>query len=128
MEIVIIDDDLIYRMIVTKMIKIIDASLTINQCENGKAGLAMLERFSNSKQKVVVLLDINMPVLDGWGFLEQVEKSNFYNLDQLIIYIVSSSTDESDILTAKKYGFVKNFFHKPLSREDLEAIISSDYP
>lgn len=126
MEIVIIDDDLIYRMIITKMIKIIDASLTINQCEDGKAGLAMLEHLSNSKQKVVVLLDINMPVLDGWGFLEQIEKSNFYNLDQLIIYVVSSSTDESDILKATKYGFVKSFLHKPLSREDLEAITGTD--
>jgi CheY-like chemotaxis protein len=124
MEIFIIDDDLIQRMIVSKMMKMIDPTLVINQCENGKIGLAMLEQHNNSIQKIIVLLDINMPILDGWGFLEQIEKSNFYNLPQLSIYIVSSSIDESDISKASEYGFVKGFLHKPLSSEDLNAIIS----
>jgi CheY-like chemotaxis protein len=126
MEIFIIDDDLIQRMIVSKMIKIIDPTLLTTHCENGKIGLDMLEKQSNSNQKIIVLLDINMPVLDGWGFLDQIEKSNFYNLDQLSIYIVSSSIDESDILKANQYGFVKSFLHKPLSREDLSTIIDID--
>ncbi len=123
MEIFVIDDDLIQRMIVSKMIKIIYPSISINECENSKIGLAMLEQHKNSNQKIIVLLDINMPILDGWGFLDQIEKSNFYNLHQLSIHIVSSSTDESDILKANQYKFVSKFFHKPLSREDLNAII-----
>jgi CheY-like chemotaxis protein len=126
MEIFIIDDDLIQRMIVSKMIKIINPSLVVTQCENGKIGLAMLEQHSNSNQKIIVLLDINMPILDGWGFLDQIEKSNFYNLHQLSIYIVSSSIDESDISRASQYGFVKNFLHKPLSKEDLTTVIGID--
>jgi DNA-binding LytR/AlgR family response regulator len=47
MEIFIIDDDLIQRMIVSKIIKMIDPTLVINQCENGKIGLAILEKHSN---------------------------------------------------------------------------------
>jgi len=124
MEIFIIDDDLIQRMIVSKMMKMIDPTLVITQCENGKIGLAMLEQHSNSNQKIIVLLDINMPILDGWGFLEQIKEHNFYNLHQLSIYIVSSSTNESDILKGSQYEFVKSFLHKPLSSEDLNAIIS----
>jgi CheY-like chemotaxis protein len=126
MEIFIIDDDLIQRMIISKMIKTIDPTLVINQSENGEIGLAMLKQHSDSHQKIIILLDINMPVLDGWGFLDQIEKSNFYNLDQLSIYIVSSSIDESDILKANQYEFVKSFLQKPLSREDLSTIISAD--
>ena len=126
MELFIVDDDLIQRMIVAKMIKIIDPNLVITQCENGKIGLAMLEKHSNSTQKIIVLLDINMPILDGWGFLDQIEKSNFYNLHQLSIHIVSSSIDESDISKASQYGFVKSFFHKPLSREDLNTVLGMD--
>jgi CheY-like chemotaxis protein len=67
-----------------------------------------------------------MPVLDGWGFLDQIEKCAFYNIQQLVIYIVSSSTDESDLLKSKKYKFVSGFFHKPISSKNLASIIGSD--
>lgn len=125
-ELFIIDDDPIYRLIVSKTINKIDSSLIINQCENGEIGLAKLECLRNSNHKIIVFLDINMPILDGWGFLDEIEKYNFYDLHQLIIYIVSSSTDESDKLRAKGYGFVKDFFHKPLKREEIKTIIGID--
>jgi DNA-binding NarL/FixJ family response regulator len=57
------------------------------------------------------------------AFLEQIEKSDFYNIHHLFIYIVSSSTDESDILKAQQYGFVKGFLHKPITSEDINRII-----
>jgi hypothetical protein len=47
----------------------------------------------------------------------------FYNIHHLFIYIVSSSTDESDILKAQQYGFVKGFLHKPITSEDINRII-----
>ncbi len=43
----------------------IDPNLVSTICENGKIGLAMLEKHSNSYQKIIVFLDINMPILDG---------------------------------------------------------------
>lgn len=125
-ELFIIDDDPIYRLIVSKTVNTIDASLIINQCENGEIGLAKLEYLRNSNHEIIVLLDINMPILDGWGFLDEIEKCHFYNLHQLIIYIVSSSTDESDKSRAKRYGFVKDFFHKPLKRAEIKTIIGID--
>jgi CheY-like chemotaxis protein len=60
-----IDDDLIFRMIVSKTINKMDSSLVINQCENGAIGLNMLK---TCNYKIIVLLDINMPVIDGWSF------------------------------------------------------------
>jgi CheY-like chemotaxis protein len=122
-ELYIIDDDLIFRMIVSKTINKMDSSLVINQCENGAIGLNMLKEQSDANYKIIVLLDINMPVIDGWSFLEQIEKSDFYNIHHLFIYIVSSSTDESDILKAQQYGFVKGFLHKPITSEDINRII-----
>lgn len=125
-ELFIIDDDPIHRLIVSKMVTSINPTLTISQCENGEIGLSKLEFLRNSTHKIIVFLDINMPILNGWGFLDEIEKCNFYNLNQLVIYIVSSSTDESDILKAKGYGFVKGFFHKPLKREDIRTLIGMD--
>jgi CheY-like chemotaxis protein len=123
-ELFIIDDDNIYRMIVARMISRVDAGLFITQCENGKIGLSILEQKSNIKSEVIVLLDINMPILNGWGFLEEVAQQNFFDIKLLKIYIVSSSTDKSDLLKAEKYNFVKGFLHKPLSKEDIASIVN----
>jgi CheY-like chemotaxis protein len=123
-ELFIIDDDNIYRMIVSRMINRIDADLFITQCENGQIGLSILEQKSTNTNEVIVLLDINMPILNGWGFLEQVAKQNFFDIKLLKIYIVSSSTDKSDLLKAEKYDFVKGFLHKPLSKEDISSIVN----
>lgn len=125
-EIIIIDDDSIFRMIVSKTINKIDTSVIISECENGEIGLAKLESLTNSNHKIIVFLDINMPILDGWGFLDEIEKRNFYNLPQLLIYMVSSSIDINDILRAKQYEFIKGFFHKPLKRNEIKAIIEID--
>lgn len=125
-EIFIIDDDPIYRMIVSKMISIIDSSVIIKQCENGEIGLSKLENLKNADHNIIVLLDINMPILDGWEVLDEIEKSNFYNLHQLRIYTVSSSTDESDIQKSKKYKLLNGFFSKPLSKEAIKTIIDTD--
>jgi DNA-binding NarL/FixJ family response regulator len=99
-----------------------DSSLVINQCENGAIGLNMLKEQSDANYKIIVLLDINTSY--WWlELLEQIEKSDFYNIHHLFIYIVSSSTDESDILKAQQYGFVKGFLHKPITSEDINRII-----
>jgi CheY-like chemotaxis protein len=123
-ELFIIDDDPIQRIIISKMVKLVDSSLEINQIGNGEKGLDKLEKIKNSNHPVILILDINMPVLDGWGFLDKIEKANFYNLPQLFIYMVSSSTDEIDIVKAQRYSFVKRFLHKPLSKKDISAIIN----
>ena len=124
MKILIVDDDWVYRTIASRMMSLIDSSLTIEESENGEKGLANLEKQTDPNQKTVVLLDINMPVLDGWEFLEQIKKDDLYNLKQLDIYMVSSSTNESDILKAERFDFIKGFIHKPLSEENIKAIIS----
>src|SRR6056297_1715874 len=96
-ELFIVDDDQVFRLIVSKMIKYRDATVGICECENGEIGLAELKKRENAAHKMIVLLDINMPVVDGWTFLEEIEKNGFYNLPQLDIYMVTSSVDESDI-------------------------------
>jgi CheY-like chemotaxis protein len=121
-EIFIIDDDLIYRMIVSRTITKIDANMQISQCENGQLGLDMLKTRALDT-KIIILLDINMPVLNGWGFLDEIKRNDFYDIPNLSIYLVSSSTDESDMFKAKQYSFLDGFLHKPLNKEDISALI-----
>ncbi len=108
-ELFIIDDDPIYRLIVSKFVSRINPAISVNQCENGEVGLASLKSLQDTNHRIIVILDLNMPVLDGWGFLDEIKKNNFYNLDQLTINIVTSSTDELDKSRAQQHDFVKGF-------------------
>jgi CheY-like chemotaxis protein len=65
-----------------------------------------------------------MPVLDGWEFLDEISSANEANLENTSLYILSSSTDESDIEKAKQYHLVREFYHKPLSEEDINEILA----
>lgn len=121
---IIIDDDPILRIVVQKMVKQIDSSVICHHCENGEVGLRVLETFFNSNRPIMVILDINMPLLDGWSFLDSLENKDTKTIKNIQLYIVSSSTDESDKLRAKNYNLVNKFFHKPLYNADIKEILN----
>ena len=125
-EIIIIDDDPILRLLVQKRIHNIDSSIRCHPCENGKLGLEAMAPFLISANPIGVLLDINMPVLDGWGVLDHLEKLNLVTIKNIQVYIVSSSIDKSDVLKANQYALVKKFFHKPLKKEDIIEILNGN--
>lgn len=121
--ILIIDDDLIVRMITQQMIKIVDESVFCKSFENGALGLSFLETLENTSDEFMILLDINMPVLDGWGFLDGLEKISEKIISRLTIYVVTSSTDENDKRKANSYKTVKKIFKKPLTKQDIIEIL-----
>lgn len=123
--VLIVDDDPIVRLILQKMIHNFNSSVICHQCDNGYEGLAVLETLQNATDAIVVLLDINMPVLNGWEFLDSLQKINLDSFNTFQLYIVSSSTDESDKVKAQSYPVIKNFYHKPLSQQDIEEILNS---
>ena len=123
--VLIVDDDTIVRLVIQKMIHKLDGSVNCHQCDNGVVGLAVLETLQNSTDIIVVLLDINMPVLNGWGFLDGLQNINLDSFNKFQLYIVTSSTDESDKLKAQSYPVIKKLYHKPLSKQDVTEILNS---
>ncbi|MHA6279550.1 response regulator [Salinimicrobium sp. CAU 1759] len=122
-QVLIIDDDKISRLITRKLIHSIDADLNIHECPGGLDGVNMLEKLRHTPKNIIVLLDINMPDLNGWEFLEQmlIKDLNFKNLK---LFIVTSSIYESDRLKAEQNLLVEKLYHKPLSRNDLREILN----
>lgn len=122
--VLIVDDDPIVRLVIQTMIHNLDSSVNCLQGNNGMVGLALLETLQNATDAIVVLLDINMPVLNGWEFLDRLQKINLDSFSQFQLYMVTSSTDESDKLKAQSYPVIKKFYHKPLSKQDIEEILT----
>ena len=115
----IIDDDKIFTFVLKK---ILEKNKNFNQIldfKNGEEVLLMLT--SHDFKPDVILLDINMPVIDGWQFLEALEK--LPNKEQYKIFIMSSSIDKTDIEKSKTFSTVVDFISKPINNEKLNKLI-----
>jgi len=120
----VIDDDLIYSIAIKHIIKRAEISTDTLFFKNGQVAL---EYFTKNLADLallpdVILLDLNMPILDGWQFLDKYEPL----IDQLSkiipVYIVSSSVDEDEYNKAKLFHTVKDFIVKPITVERLQQI------
>lgn len=86
-------------------------------------GLAYIQNdHSNSFGSTILLLDLNMPTITGWEFLEQFEKFSDEIQAPISIYLLSSSVDQRDKDKAKANKSVKGFISKPLSSEIISSI------
>lgn len=121
--VLLVDDDPIFNWVSTKMIEKLGSNLTINSLLDGKKALDFLHANYSDKSFYYILLDINMPILNGWGFLDALEKMGSIKSDNVSIHIVSSSTDKSDQQKADSYRLVNGFINKPFSLEQIKSIL-----
>lgn len=122
----IIDDDKIYQFASSKLLQKHHSDVEVICFDDGLMGLEYLMENDNDPNKIpdVLLLDINMPVMDGWSFLDEMTKIPSPHLDEMTIYIVSSSIDTRDLEKVKEYKSVKDYLVKPLSGDDYKKLFS----
>lgn len=120
---IIIDDDRLFQTIVSKMMHMVNPELKLIMCENGQSGLEALANIGGEAEMTILLLDINMPVMDGWSFLDVYGSLSLQIKEKIRLYMVTSSTDPDDILRAKENPDVINLYIKPLSMEDIKSIL-----
>lgn len=70
----------------------------------------------------IIFLDINMPGMNGWEFLDEYKSFDGKVKDRCKIYMLTSSIDPSDIKKSQSYSSVKDFITKPLTKEKLEKL------
>ncbi|HMI08694.1 MAG TPA: response regulator [Flavobacterium sp.] len=121
-QIYIIDDDDIFVFVLKKLLQKTKRFHDIIDVRNGSEAIELLtvQHAANAKLPELIFLDLNMPILDGWQFLDEVEKLPFK--DELKIYIISSSIDPKEIEKSKEYSTVRSFVSKPVTMEWLHKI------
>nr|WP_294944004.1 response regulator [uncultured Mucilaginibacter sp.] len=121
----VVDDDEIYTFTVKRIIARSEIAEKTIFFHNGKAALDFFVANAQNKLELpdLILLDINMPVLDGWQFLEQYVKLVPRFDKKITLFIVSSSIDEEDYARARAIEAVSDFIVKPLTVEHLHNIL-----
>ena len=125
-SILLVDDDEINNFISIKLIKKAVDNADIKACLNGRFAideLAEIQKDSPAKLPDFILLDINMPIMNGWEFLDEYKRLNIDPLGKSKIFIISSSVFSNDISKARSYPLVRNFVSKPLSVEKIKEML-----
>lgn len=125
-SILLVDDDEINNFISVKLIKKIMLNTEIKTCLNGKFAIDLLleiKATAPDEMPEYILLDINMPIMNGWEFLEEYDRLNIDPSGKTKIYIISSSVFNNDIVKAKSYPVVRDFISKPLSVDKIKDML-----
>ncbi|MCL6218878.1 response regulator [Zunongwangia pacifica] len=123
LEVILVDDDDIVLMMQQKMICRCEIS---SEPVIFKSALETLEylntpdNLNDKKKEYLILLDINMPIMSGWQFLDKIKEHPLH--DQIHVIMVTSSIDQKDRIRAKKYQRVIDYIEKPVTLKHCESL------
>jgi CheY-like chemotaxis protein len=117
------DDNYFHQIVINKM----NIVHKIDVVTDGVRALEYLTK-DNQTQPELIFLDINMPRMNGWEFLEEYKKTNIKSKSKIIIMILTTSANPDDLKKAKEIEEVSGFETKPLSTESLAEILRQYFP
>ena len=123
-KILCVDDDPITLMLCKMVITKSSFSNEIITAKNGQEALNFFDTLKTTiaTKPQLIFLDLNMPVMDGWEFLDGFSTLEFLDFHETKVIILSSTIDPEDLEKSKKYPMVIDFLSKPISKEMLEYL------
>lgn len=124
-----IDDDTVFQFTAKILLKKkfhIDNVLLFN---NGQEAFDYFETHKDQKNKMpsVIFVDINMPLMNGWEFIEKITPYSNNELENVDVYMISSSIDNRDVEKSKEFKLIKEFVSKPLTINVFENLLSKRF-
>ena len=120
----IVDDDSLYTLLLKKKIDKLHLCNKIMSFANGENAINQIKQYIETKEELpdIVFLDINMPIMNGWEFMEEFIKLLPLLHKKISIYISSSSIAAEDRMKAQSYEAIENYISKPIENETLLKI------
>lgn len=127
-HVLLIDDDEVNNFINARLLRKLSVSENIKVSCNGAEGLRYLQQLPPHSEAFpdLLLLDINMPVMDGFEFLHQFSTMDFEGKRPVVIMLTTSS-NEKDLYQVRQFAEVAGFLNKPLNEEKLQEIVQKHF-
>ena len=121
----IVDDDDVYQFTIKKTIESLNLAKSIIAFSDGEEALNFMIENLNKDEELpdIILLDINMPIMDGFQFMEEYIMIKPRLNKKITIYMVSSSVDQADIDRANKISDISDYIIKPIKPGKIKSII-----
>jgi CheY-like chemotaxis protein len=123
----IIDDDKIYRFLLSWIINKNNLAENIISFSNGEEALQYLtdNKATNEKIPDAVFLDVSMPIMDGWQFMEEYATIKTEIKKKVVVFMLSSSVNPIDIERANNISEISDYIFKPIDVEGINGIFKN---
>lgn len=125
-NLLVIDDDEIIWVLIKDMLQELQLVKEIQTFSDGESALAFLRELPQASPLPLIVLDLNLPYLDGFEFLDLFAAEFLPHHPDAQVYILTTSVREADRQRARSYAFVRDFISKPMKIERLKAIFKPE--
>ena len=127
-NIMLVDDDKIFNFLSEKTITSLGLANEVHFAMNGKQALELLEQYREGKisRPDIIFLDLNMPIMNGYQFIEAFANMDLPEKHKITIVVLSSSVDPNDVARTKQLG-IQYYFSKPLSKDEIKKLIGDEF-
>tara|TARA_R110000764_G_scaffold33003_1_gene74127 strand:- start:417 stop:815 length:399 start_codon:yes stop_codon:yes gene_type:complete len=119
-QLLLIEDDPIFTFLLKKGIEAAALEGDIHNFSNGLTALEFLTKEYSKEVNYIIFLDLNMPVMNGWQFMEKFEK--IASTENCMVFVLTSSANQQDIDKLKEKPLVEEFVTKPITDFILKGI------
>lgn len=123
-KVLLVDDDPIFNFLHTRMLSLAGLAKEVDTALNGQQALDLMNGYFSGSGALpdVILLDLTMPEMDGFDFLEALRKLEIPGIDGVNIVVITSSVNPKDAVRARELG-ITNYLIKPVSLDKLKAAL-----
>lgn len=127
--ILLVDDDQINNFINQRLIEDLIVTEELNLVNNGLEAVDYLKDSCQNRNKCpeLILLDINMPVMDGFEFLYEFKSLDFPNKEKVKIVMLTTSTSQKDLEKLEDHE-IAGYINKPLTEEKMMELVQKLFP
>ncbi|MBV8389066.1 MAG: response regulator [Mucilaginibacter sp.] len=127
-RILLVEDEEINNYIAARLIKKALPAAEVIYCQHGKEAIELLSGMKRRSLTLpdYILLDISMPIMNGWQFLDEYSKEKIDPEGKCTVFMLSSSVFSDDINRARTYTEVKGFISKPLNIAKIRELFSTE--